>query len=297
MVTFPQIVDVYLHFILSYTSYFYLNLPIVSNKINNQKLSFDVFNKLYQKKYNSEIDPNWLGWFVGFTEGDGYMGKDNSGLVFVITQKESKILFDIKNTLKFGNVKTFEGFSRYMVHGKEEILLLFHIFNGNLHILPRINQLLVWADWLNEKYTDNHLKVVTKTVELSFDNSWFSGFIDAEGCFNIYVAKNSNSVTLRFIVDQKNGLLFFNSLKNLVGSGSIYSRKNNNIRYTASNLINLILIINYLNQFPLKSKKYMAFNKWLIVYNKVIKKEHKTNDGFLEIKRLSVLINKDNDND
>nr|QCW06897.1 hypothetical protein [Drechslerella brochopaga] len=314
MVTFPQIVDEFIGFTLYLINFVdlnllssisYINLPIKAytnlNNINTKKLvtqnlSFDVFNELYHKKYNSKIDPNWLGWFVGFSEGDGYLGKKgDSGLTFVITQKELKILFEIKNTLKFGSVVEFEGFSRYIVQGKEEILLLYHIFNGNLHLLHRIDQLSVWGDWLNKKYINNSLNLITEPVKLSLDNSWFSGFIDAEGCFNVYIAKNANSVTLRFIVDQKDSLLLFQSLKMLLGSGSIYSRKNNNVRYTASKLMSLNIIINYLNKFALKSKKYFAFEKWSVIYNKKVNDEHKTTEGFLEIKRLSVLINKDND--
>ena len=59
--------------------------------------------------------------------------------------------------------------------------------------------------------------------------------MDAEGCFNVYVAKN-NKVVIRFIVDQKEGLLLFNDLKNMLSYGSIYNRKNNNFRYAVSNL-------------------------------------------------------------
>lgn len=319
-VTFPYDVDAFLYFTLYLNSIIFSYICSAINLINkwflsrtlfnvhnstnikNQKLvfetqdlSFDIFNGLYRKKYNSNIDPDWLGWFVGFVEGDGYLGKDNTGLVFVITQKESKILFEIQNTLKFGTVKNFGGFSRYMVHGKDDILLLFHIFNGNLHLIPRINQLIVWAEWLNDRYIDNPLNVVTKPVQLLFNNSWFSGFIDAEGCFNVYVAKNKYMVTMRFIVDQKDGWLLFESLKNRLGSGSIYSRKNNNVRYVASNLLSLNIIINYLGQFPLKTKKYLAFNKWFSIYSKIVKKEHKTPEGFANIKKLSLEINKDND--
>ena len=85
--------------------------------------------------------------------------------MFVLTQKESKILYHIKDTLKFGQVKEFDGFYRYIVSArfpstfslsffflkekkskeKEErcdIFLLMNLFNGNLHLVPRIDQLV-----------------------------------------------------------------------------------------------------------------------------------------------------------
>jgi hypothetical protein len=79
--------------------------------------------------------------------------------------------------------------------------------------------------------------------------------VDAEGCFNVYVAKNSQNVILRFIVDQKEGFSLFNDLKNILSYGSIYTRKNNNFRYAVTNLKSLLVIINYFNKFRLRTKK------------------------------------------
>jgi hypothetical protein len=46
-----------------------------------------------------------LQWFIGFTEGDGLIFTDKSGRIsFFITQNESKILYQIKETLGFGKV-------------------------------------------------------------------------------------------------------------------------------------------------------------------------------------------------
>lgn len=55
------------------------------DKKNISDLSF--INKLYYEKYNTALDPNWLGRFIGFTEGDGYLGVNDNVPVFVLTQK------------------------------------------------------------------------------------------------------------------------------------------------------------------------------------------------------------------
>ena len=106
---------------------------------NISDLSFVKFNKLYSKKYNTTLDPDWLGWFVGLAEGDGYLGINDNIPVFVLTQKESKILYEIKDILKFGYVKEFDDFSRFIVRDQSSIFLLFHIFNGNLHLKNKID--------------------------------------------------------------------------------------------------------------------------------------------------------------
>lgn len=118
---------------------------------NIYDLSFDKFNKLYSEKFNTTLDPNWLAWFVGFAEGDGYLGINENIPVFVLTQKESRILYKVRDVLNFGYVTEFDKFSRFIVRDKSSVLLLFHLFNGNLHIEHKIDQLVKWSILFNNK--------------------------------------------------------------------------------------------------------------------------------------------------
>jgi hypothetical protein len=59
----------------------------------------------------------------------------------VITQKDSKILYEIQKVLGFGKVKTFNNFSRFIVQDNNNCLLLYLLLNGNLVLEHRINQL------------------------------------------------------------------------------------------------------------------------------------------------------------
>ena len=136
-------------------------------------------------------------------------------LAFVLTQKESKILYEIRDILNFGYVKEFDKFSRFIVRDQSHVFLLFHLFNGNLHIKQKIGQLVEWSKLFNTKNMENPLEVITEPVKLSLNNSWLSGFVDAEGCFNVYVSKNNKGISLRFIVDQQEGLSVFDELKNI----------------------------------------------------------------------------------
>jgi hypothetical protein len=62
-------------------------------------------------------------------------------LTFVITQKDPNVLFDIQTVLGFGVVKHFKGFSRFIVSNNSHCFLLYLIFNSNLVINYRIDQL------------------------------------------------------------------------------------------------------------------------------------------------------------
>lgn len=124
-----------------------------------------------------------------------------------------------------GYVKEFDKLSRFIVRDQSSVFLLFHLFNGNLHIKHKIGQLVAWSKLFNVKLkkTATAVEVITEPVKLSFNNSWFSGFVDAEGCFNVYVSKTNKGISLRFIVDQQEGLPVFDKLKNILGTGSIYA--------------------------------------------------------------------------
>ena len=242
---------------------------------NVSDLSFDEFNKLYFEKFNTTLDPNWLGWFVGFTEGDGWIGINENIPVFVLTQKESKILYEIRDILNFGYVKDFGKFSRFIVRDRSNVFLLFQLFNGNLHTKHKIGQLEELGKLFKDQNKYNPLEVITEPVKLSLNNSWLSGFVDAEGCFNVYVYKNIKSLSLRFIVDQQEGLSIFNELRFILGTGSIYARKNNNYRFAVTKLDKLALVVEYFNVYILRTKKQLAFEKWKAVYYCVLNKKHK----------------------
>lgn len=67
-------------------NYYNFNLSKFSTKSPSK---FDEFYSAH--KY---IDPNWLTWFIGFTEGDGglHCYKYSKSCLFGLTQKEEPIL-------------------------------------------------------------------------------------------------------------------------------------------------------------------------------------------------------------
>jgi hypothetical protein len=92
-------------------------------------------------------DPIWLSWFIGFSEGDGALLNYNNQLRFVLTQKESNILYEIQSILGFGIIKKYpNGYTRYIVAEPNDIYKLALIFNGNLVLQHRIKQLSLWIE-------------------------------------------------------------------------------------------------------------------------------------------------------
>ena len=247
------------------------------------------------KNDSYKITDVWLTWFIGFSEGDGaFLREKNTRGRFVLTQKETAILNHIQETLGIGRVRHFPHFSRYLVDDKKSIDILIALFNGNLVLNKRKLQFKKWLDMFNYPEMDNNaLPLVT--------NAWLSGFIDAEGCFNVTLFKRKAmllgyQVKLRFMIDQKDSLdnmlfikdqlkLFLTHRKLKKGSVGLMHR------VETTSFVKVPFIIQYINKFNLKTKKQQSFDKWVTVYDMVNNKAHLTETGLNDIRRLSKQVN------
>jgi len=245
------------------------------------------------------IDQSWLEWFVGFSEGDGSWMISNSRFYFIITQKETAILYHIQETLGFGSVTTdAKGVGRYIVSNKNHILLLIYLFSGNIVLSKRLIQFNNWVTFFNSIYgMDLHLQ--SKCLKLTLNSAWLSGFVDAEGCFNVNIVSRSASIvgfrtTLRFVLDQQFEQNILLLIASLLGTGHVSCRASTNhvYRLTIDSFKHLPSIISYFSQFPLKTHKKVSFDKWYEIYSKMLNKEHLRQPGFDQIKSLAKFINK-----
>lgn len=243
-------------------------------------------------------DYNWLIWYIGFVEGDGAILCYNKRPQFVLTQKEGRILYHIKEVLGFGNVKFYStssgGYYRYIVSDLKNIKTLGLLFNGNLVLRHRINQLNEWFKVLG-------LEHITTPVLPTLHDSWLSGFTDAEGCFNVNITSRLNTATgyrvlLRFLLDQKNALMILEHIRDLFNFGkvSLRSGTNNVYRLTIDSFKGLIRVRDYFLMHPLRTKKVISFTKWNVVYTMRLNKEHLDEKGLKTIKRISKEINLNN---
>ena len=65
-------------------------------------------------------------------------------------------------------------------------------------------------------------------------------------------------------------------------------------RYTVTGFKTLKDVIAYFKLFPLKTKKALSFEKWLIIHNLVSNKLHLTQEGLSQVRTLQKQINLNN---
>lgn len=173
--------------------------------------NFDDFYKYGHADHVPRIEEKFLEWFIGFFEGDGYLGFSkkrfynrirngknytepvSERLIFNICQKEKRIIEKIAYTFGFGSVSSFKQnfkgnetvYWRWSLDSKKSIEKIAYLLSGNLIIKKRQEQFLKWIEIGQKKnmfkFPFDKNKIWSSNISLT--NGWLSGFIDAEGCF------------------------------------------------------------------------------------------------------------------
>lgn len=165
----------------------------------------------------------------------------------------------------------------------------------------------------NNQYLDNKKKKFPydliedkKSIKKEIDEDflyWFIGFIDAEGCFSIFIDKDNLSCRFKFVVNlHSDDLKVLEYMRNTLNIGNVncYEDKNN-ATWVIYNLDELKYILTIFDLYHLQSKKYVDYKlfktlltkKLLLTENKVDTKE--INSILLkEFNKYKPLFNKTN---
>lgn len=274
-----------------------------SSKVNLK--DFERYYELNSKCYgvNRQPSPEFLNWFIGFAEGDGsFVCAKRGDLHFVITQdsRDKQVLDFIQKELNFGKVivqgKTT---SRYVVQDKLGLYLIALIFNGNIRTpekLKSFNEFLINLNASLKKSRGRALKSLkdfgltldiyqyiqprVNTKEITLNDSWLVGFIDAEGCFHAGFSSKNNSFQLCFDLAQKgenSKEIVLDVLPQLFKVGKVSKHYSDNVwYYRVQGLNDSLTLINCLENlnFTLLTKKAASYALWKQIRNSIVQKEH-----------------------
>lgn len=271
-------------------------------KENSQLL---INEEIKQDVYRSQLG----SYLAGLWEGDGHIWIPTDSHApsgkryyphFSITFNEADypLATSLKNLIG-GSIRYKKDNHAYVltISSMKDLNSVVLLLNGHLRT-PKIRKFNKMIEWINNhKDSQGKDTVLLNSPDLSslLENGWLSGFIDADGSFDIRVALKSqiypkNSVSVRFRIEQRiqdpvTGESYENIFKVIsetLGVTLGISTHNDNIEYfiiSLSSVKSRKILVDYLNLYPLLSSKLMNYNDWLKCHNLMIKKIHLTEEG------------------
>lgn len=181
----------------------------------------------------------------------------------------------------------------YTVTDKKGLTKIISIFNGNIFLNTKKQQLKFLINAYNRIYKEN-IVCLQENSKPDLSNSWLCGFTEAEGCFTCCITdkiKNVGLVTLRYILSQKGNYDQMKYLAALVNGKTHYLKSYSGYNVTV-NTTKLSLVVKYFNHYPLKTKKSIMYFNWHKMYRLVVYKQHLTDQGLTLIKKYNKNLNR-----
>ncbi len=271
-----------------------------------QTFNFDNFFKYNTDKKRSLAYENDLIWLIGFAEGDGswYVDIKSNRTYFIINQKDPKVLYKVRGLLGFGKIRNYKTNFRFSVTDQKGTFNIIQLFNGNL-VLNKTRESFVTYIKIFNQTKKNNLDINLR-AEIIFHNNiliptlndaWFSGFIDAEGCFSFDKRRGLNISALRFHLTQYNEIKIMQNLAiffevNLVTFFNKVSPEKSFLRfYLQEAKINILL--NYIEKYTLYSEKTIILAKFKkILYRLTDNRDHNLRRSHVRFARLIDNLNK-----
>jgi LAGLIDADG endonuclease len=282
--------------------------------------------RIKQSNFSSKEE---LGYYLaGLLEGDGCIDLPSIGKTSLNRVLNPKIIFTshvhnlemylyVQNQLGgIGRFLTSGNVLRYIIGDIEGMKLIINLIHGKLKTPKniRFNQLI---EYLNNKYNLNIQESILDRSNI-YSNSWFTGFIEADGSFGIKISKRKsltslqeiklNNLSLVFRLDQRAHDVSTNSsmkpvMLNLADQlncklstfSYVPNKKTKEIRevYSISltSPMRLLPLIEYLNKYELIGTKCKDFKDWERVFHMIVSKKHLTDAGYLEIMEIKENMN------
>lgn len=255
------------------------------------------------------LPPSFYNPFRSFS--DTIMGKPD--FRFCIKSKDIMLLWKIKNILGIGIVKPIKNSSieeyEYSISEPTHIRFIIHLLKERTVFdltKKKLNEFIIIFENWNNSYNnidtffykekirfvnkfENRLKRLETSkkknkkkkleLELELENAWFSGLIDSSGTFYTCYDWSLQSWVVAFKLEKKvckfNNIIHnFELFLDIFGGIVIKKDKYTCSYYLYGNYPNIYIFINYLTQYPLKSKKSIIFKKWLKTYIRLTNVNH-----------------------
>lgn len=258
---------------------------ILLNASNSSNSSYSSLSSQEKNNYN------FISYLTGIIEGDGSIivpktersskGKLNyPSIQIVFHLKDLPLALLIQKNLGYGSLIRKKGVNVYVLYINDQkgILNLVNLLNGNMKT-PKINSLYKLIDWLNNKNPNLKLTKLPFNTDSLINSAWLSGIIESDGHFSVRTTMKGKypKIECNFELSQrqKDHLGYSNELflANIAGflKVSLKNTRENTThpqyRLRTMSLETNLLLINYLNEYPLFGSKFLDYNDWKEILN------------------------------
>jgi hypothetical protein len=166
---------------------------------------------------------------------------------------------------------------RYSVTDRKGVEQLVYLCNGNLVLNKTNKRFKRFLETFNERPKTSTIVYKEGACKneglVNLRNGWFSGFIDAEGCFSVgertYTIKKGSRleskkkrIVLRFSIGQTGEPFVLERIRSMMGCGSVCQRKDVTCHYDYMAYEGCVDILSkYLSVFRLKSIKSIDYKR------------------------------------
>lgn len=244
-------------------------------------------------------------YLAGLIEGDGtiVVPKKERSDKGVLTYASIQIAFAAKDLplavmlsklIGHGSISKRKKQAAYIltINNRQGLLRMVSLLNGHMRT-PKWFAFSELITWLNER--DSSLQLITLPIDSSslISNSWLSGFIEADGSFQVRTSLQSRRSRLGCSLEitqartAKNGEDMFPVLKSIADLLNVNvnfireDRKHPQYRVRTSTVQSNIAVVRYMETFPLYSSKRLDYQDWRTIVHYFLEGTHRHNTNII----------------
>lgn len=263
---------------------------------------------------NNDFNSNFASYLAGLIEGDGTIivpkterspkGKLNyPSIQIVFDLRDLPLALILQSKINHGSLSKKKGVNAYIltINNFEGLILIANLINGYMRT-PKIIALYKLIDWLNVRFDLNIVKKDKDTSNID-SNSWFAGFIDADGHFSVRTTTVSKypKIECKFELTQRqndhnneNNYEFLNLIADFLLTtvkGFRVDQPKPEYRVRTTSLKGNLILINYMENYPLFSSKYLNYQDWKKVLEYFENKNHTNPESIKTIIEIKSKMN------
>lgn len=265
-----------------------------------------------KRNYSNVPNNNFNSYLTGLIEGDGCINipkreKDNNNkhispqIIISFNSKDQAIALLLQKNQNTGKIYKIKGKNAYYYRISNLINLIKLVnITSPFYRTHKIDQLYKLIDYINNRTNSNIIKPLMDNSPID-SNAWQSGFIDADGHFSVRVSKGKKSTRLacsfeqiqsKYTLSMGDNQKIQSKLSEFLNSNLKEIKNKKQYRVRTTSLKGNLILIEYLQKYPLFSSKYLDYLDWKEVISYFIRKEHYENIENIEKLKLNMNNNR-----